>query len=281
MRILVTGSSGFVGKNAVRVLRNKHEVIGLSRKASPETTVVADLMSGYPIGLLEDLNPDAIVHSAALTAVDFCEANPEKARGANVELTLLLRDFAQLRKRKLIYISTDYVFPGETNGYTEESPTKPINVYGKTKLAGEQIVNPLENHLILRPTVIFGKDEGLNFLMQCYRNKVNFRVPRDQISNPTDVRLLVEAIKYGIEDDLRGTYIATGPESINRYVFAQRIAKIFEFSDNGLVPVLTSELNQLAQRPLNNGTNSSKLRSLLPSGQRTLEESLEQIRREF
>lgn len=282
MKILVTGSSGFVGKSLVRGLSKNYEVCGLSRRESDTTHFRADITSPDIKNLLNNINPDLLIHSVKLPkSVDYYEFNREEARNTEIGGTTNLVDWSRERKIKLILISTDYVYEGKTNNYREDSETKPVNYYGELKLQIERIVsNNLENYIILRPTVIFGYvPDDSNFLMQILNTKEKKRIPYDQISNPTDINVFADYTQSLIEKNATGLFVAAGPESINRYDFTLMIADIFSLDKALFMPVSTQELSQIAKRPLNNGTDSSRIRNYLNYSCPSLYESLQRIKR--
>ncbi len=266
MKILITGSSGFVSRSMVQELRKDHEVYGLSRRESPTTDYQIDITNNNITPLLSSIAPDILIHSVKLPkSVDYYETNRKEAENTEIKGTTNLVNWASQNKKKFILMSTDYVYEGKTNNYNEESETKPVNYYGELKLKTENIVrNSLEDYLILRPTVIYGYIPGdFNFLMQILNTKEKRKIPHDQISNPTDINILADYTKYLIEKDARGLFVATGPESINRYDFTLMIAEIFNINSSLFMPVSTQELGQTAKRPLNNGTDSSRIRNYL------------------
>ncbi len=275
MHILVTGSAGFLGKNIFNDLKDLHNITGISRRKSETTTHSFDITQPEITKILDEINPEVIIHVAALTAVDYCESHKEEAQNTNITGTENLVRWCKKNNRKMIYISTDYVYPGLSNDYSEDSEPGPINVYGQTKLEAEKLVKTLKNWVILRATVIFGYDSGgNNFLMQILSLKEKRRIPLDQISNPTDVKVLCEYINKIIDLNLNGLFVATGPETMNRYEFALLIAQIFNLDKKLLEGISTAELNQLAKRPLKNGTNSIKIRKLLEYKVPSVRESL-------
>ncbi len=281
-RILVTGSAGFVGKNFFNFLKTKHEVYGISRRESPTTTHRYDITNEGLKDILNELNPYIIIHTAALTSVDYCETHPEEAWKSNVLVTENLVRWCKENNRKMIYISTDYVYSGLTNNYDEKSPTGPVNYYGKTKLEAEKLIESLKHWIILRPTVIFGYDQGgNNFLMQILSLKEKKKIPYDQVSNPTDINVLCEYVSRAIDLNLEGVYVATGPETIDRYQFSLLIAEVFGLNRNLLESTLTKDFNQIAKRPLNNGTNSSKIRGFLKYKAPKIRESLIYIKNQL
>ncbi len=279
MKILITGSAGFVGKFLFNYLKSENQVYGISRRSSDTTTHPFDISNQDISKILNEIALDVIIHSAALTNVDYCEEHQDEAEKTNVFGTENLVKWCKVNDKKMIYISTDYVYAGETNNYDEDSETNPVNYYGKTKLEAENLVKTLHNWAILRPTVIFGYDKlGTNFLMQMLNIKEPKKICDDQISNPTDVNVLCEYVKRVIEKDVKGIFVATGPETLDRYEFAMLIADVFGLDKNLILKVKTSDLNQKGKRPLNNGTNSSKIRKILGYNCPTLKESLEKIK---
>ena len=279
MKILITGSAGFVGKNLFYKLKDNYEVFGISRRQSDTTTHSVDLTSDKIISVLNKINPDIVVHCAALSNVDYCEEHKKEAELQNVKSTSHLASWTKKNNKKLIFISTDYVYGGEESDYDEESNTSPVNLYGKTKLDAENMVRRLDNFAILRTSTVFGYDKGSkNFLMQLLFTTSPRKIPIDQISNPTNVDILIEYIKKIIEKNVKGIFVATGPESMSRLEFANLIAEIFKLDKKLLIAAKTNELGQIARRPLNNGTNSQKIRAILSLKVPGVRESLINIR---
>jgi len=278
MKILITGSAGFLGKNLFNALKKSYEVYGIDRNESEQTTFKTELNSDDLKQILNKINPAIIIHCAALTNVDFCEENSEEAEKANVKSTENLVNWAKQNHKKIIFISTDYVYSGETGDYNEDSETNPINVYGKTKLKSENLVSSLENYVILRTSTIFGYDPGRNFLMQLLNLKEKRKIPADQISNPTDVKVLVDYIEKIIENNITGLFIATGQEPMSRKEFTLLISEVFNLNKDLFEFVLTKELKQIAKRPLNNSVNSEKLRKLLSYSCPNVKQSLINIK---
>src|SRR3989344_206858 len=266
MNIAIIGSSGFVGMNLFYKLAKKHKVYGISRTKSATTTNQADITHKEIGDLLSRIKPDIIIHSAKLReGADYYETHKEEAERVEIRGAMNLVEWTAKYNKKFILISTDYVYEGKTNNYDESSETRPVNFYGLLKLKLEEIVSQnVKDYAILRPTVIFGYLPGdTNFLMQIINAKEKRRIPHDQISNPTDIRILCDYVDGVIKKEAKGLYVATGEESLSRYEFTQKIAKVFN-KDMGLFqPVSTEELNPIAKRPLKNRTDSSKIRNYL------------------
>lgn len=265
-RIVITGSGGFVGKNLYQLLKYNYLVLGIDKVDKPFVDKVLYLSERKRIKkTLDFFKPDTIIHLAGLVNADICEKERKLAYKSNVLSTKNLTNWARRNNARIIYISSDYVYDGVKGNYTEEDTENPLQYYGQIKLECEKIVSTLEKYIILRPTVIYDWDlEGVNFFMQLYRcqmNKEKKRVPIDQISNPTFGLDLCNLIKKIIEkpNPPNGKYIATGEESFGRYEFAVKIFDFMGWDKNLLIPVKTSELEQIAKRPLNNSTSSKKV----------------------
>jgi dTDP-4-dehydrorhamnose reductase len=265
-RILITGSGGFIGSNLYRVLKEKSfDVFGVDIKSNETVDYVCDISDRKQIeDYLEQIKPNKIVHFSAFSNVEKCETEKDYAYKSNVIATKNLCDYCRRHNCMVVYISTDYVFDGVDGNYSESSPTNPIQYYGVTKLEGEKLVAKLKRFIILRPTVVFGWDPmGMNFFMQVMRKLKagqELYVPDDQISNPTYVLDLCQAITRIIAlPPGNGIFLSTGPVAYSRFNFAKIIAKEFSLNEKLIIPKKTSEMSQIAKRPLNNSTNSSLL----------------------
>lgn len=158
--ILVTGASGFLGAALVRAFAAERPVYALSRSPSvPGAAPVAvDLGKGDEVArLLEAIPFAACVHAAALAAPDLCEQDPESARRVNVEGTRNLLEVCRRGGKRLVFLSTDYVFDGRKPGpYSEEDPVCPLQVYGATKAEAEKLVLEVPRSLVVRLPFLFG-----------------------------------------------------------------------------------------------------------------------------
>jgi dTDP-4-dehydrorhamnose reductase len=284
-KILITGSGGFLGKNLYRVLGSTETVFGIdrlfSRASVNEAVDLSDAKQCYEA--LNKIHPSVIVHCAAYSNVDGAEANKEEVNKNNIAPVEILTKWADQNRAKFVFISTDYVYDGGKGNFTEIDPVNPLQYYGYTKVLGERMVSALKDYVILRPTVIYGFDKkGKNFFMQVMDNfmsGVHMVVPTDQISNPTSVIDLSFLIKRIIaKPEINGTFVATGPEAISRYDLALRICDFFSWNNNFIIPKTTAEIGRLAKRPLNNSTNSAKIRAAYDFNFRTLEENLKEIK---
>ncbi len=251
-KILITGSGGFLGKNLYGILSRKALVKGVGRSPGSCVDKIADLSDRTQcLEVLGEVKPSVIIHCAAFSNVDAAEAGKEEAMKSNVASVDNLAAWAKLNQARFIFISSDYVYDGKKGNFNEEDSINPLQYYGQTKAIGEEIVSSLPNFVILRPTVIYGWDEGgKNFFMQLYRNMRGHKpmvVPTDQISNPTSVVDLSLLISLAVDRPaVSGIFVSTGPEPMSRYDFACRTCEYFSWDKSLLVPKTTAEIGRLA-----------------------------------
>ena len=229
MKILLLGKNGQVGWELQRTLATLGEVIALGSQelnlAKPES-----IRSTVHV-----VRPNLIVNAAAYTLVDKAESEPELAMTVNGIAPGILAEEAALLGAALIHYSTDYVFNGNKGiPYTEEDKPNPINIYGKTKLAGEEAIMESEaKHIILRTSWVYSL-RGHNFLrtmLKVVAEKDELSIVNDQFGTPTWARMIAEvtaqvALLNRDEWKLRGTYHLTASGYTSWYGFAEKIFKL-------------------------------------------------------
>ena len=202
MRILITGAHGMLGTDLVDTLAKDHEIAGLSRdqldicNPAEAARVIAAFL------------PETIINTAAMTDVDGCEIDPEAAFKVNADGAAVIAAEAARCGACLVHYSTDYVFDGtRPEPYREDDPPAPANVYGRSKLKGEEDVRSRSpQHLILRTSWLFGR-KGRNFIRTILRSARAghpMRVVNDQRGSPTYTRDLAEHTKLMVERRCRG-----------------------------------------------------------------------------
>jgi dTDP-4-dehydrorhamnose reductase len=289
---LVIGASGMVGTQMLSELQPGRALVTSRNK--PWGQLRLDLseleQQSQATTLLDDYDLDAVYCVAGMTYVDGCELKPELAWRINARGPGIMAAYAKNRRLPFVYFSTEYVFDGLTENpgpYVETARTAPLNVYGKTKLEGEQRV--LAAHpeaLVVRTTVVYGPDPGQkNYLYSLMRNLsagTVMRVPEDQISTPTYGRDLVRATLGLVEAGCSGIFHVCGPERMGRMEFAQKVAGRLGLDASLLRGVATADLGQTAPRPLCAGLAIQKLQRQHPSlRMRTLSESLDDCAKEI
>ena len=273
MKILLFGANGQVGWELQRSLSPLGELVALDRHS---TELCGDLTDLEGIkDTLGRFGPDVIVNAAGYTAVDKAESDSEAAQIVNAAAPGVLATAAAKAGAWLVHYSTDYVFDGSgAKPWVEGDPTGPLNVYGKTKLEGEQrIASQCAKHLIFRTSWVYAARGG-NFaktMLRLARERETLHVINDQFGAPTGADLLADVTAHTIAHVLErphdaGLYhLAAGGETtwfeyakyvIDRSLQGQDAPKIIVKKIN---PVATSAFPTAAQRPHNSRLNTAKL----------------------
>ena len=212
---------------------------------------------------IESYRPDVIINCGALTDVDKCETSPELAMNINGHAVGLLATQAEKCGASLVQISTDYVFDGEKVGpYLETDPTKPISVYGQSKLLGEQLA--ASGALIVRTSWVMSLD-GNNILVKILRlldEGGELKFVDDQIGCPTFTNDLVNAVMKLVESEVTGVVHVTNSGSTSWFDFAQHVAECAGSDPKQVSPISGSELNRPARRPKNSTLENRRLSDL-------------------
>ncbi len=288
LKAAVIGASGLVGQALMQVLEsNQYEVAGTYGTQPLPGLTPLDLGDGDGIReYFGSLKPRVVFLTAAMTNVDYCEEHPEETFRINSEGARRVAEEASRAGSELVYYSTEYVFDGENGPYDEEAKPSPVSVYGKSKIEAEKaIVETLEEHLIVRTTVVYGWNRrSKNFAMQLYQKLqggVPMQVPEDQIGSPTLVDYLAEASVRLVQQEARGVVNVVGRDLLARTEFARALARLFGLDPRLIVPVSTADLKQRARRPLRGGLKTEKLAGLLGTEAMPLEEALKRLRRQW
>lgn len=254
MRVLITGAGGQLGLDLLDAYEG-YDVVGLTH-AQLDVSVEPDVM-----GAVRDLEPDLVVHAAAWTDVDGCERDPDRAHVVNALGPWWLSRACDLVGAAMVLVSTDYVFDGKGVGgaveagepqpYTEFDPLDPLNQYGRSKAAGEQLVRAtLREHYVVRTAWVNGA-RGSNFvrtMLRVGRERGAARVVDDQVGSPTFTRDLAAAIRELAVSGRFGTYHRTNTGVCSWFELA---AATYELSglDVDLTAIKSTELQRPAPRP--------------------------------
>ena len=280
--ILITGGLGQLGISLKRIFNSKYEIISSTRSKNLRATdIYLDVTN--PIlfkDVLKMTNPDLVINLAALTDVDLCERNPELAYSINVGgIDNLVNTF----NGPIIHISTDYVFDGESGPNKETDPTNPLNVYGSSKLASENLLlNQSEDSLVIRANVLYdyaskSSASFLNWVVDSLEEGKEINVVEDQWNNPTWTSSLAVVIDRSFDIGLSGLLHWGDGDWISRYEFANKIADVFNLKKSLIKPIKTSELDQTATRPLKGGLESKFAQTMLNLEPPLVEECLQTI----
>lgn len=246
-----------LGQDLVPLLSPRHRVTAIDRGE-------ADIADANQISqLIADAKPDVVIHTAAYTAVDDCERNPDLAFRVNAEGTRNVACACRESGSAMVYISTDYVFDGKKSSpYTESDEPSAINVYGASKLQGERHVAELvERVWIVRTSWLFGP-MGKNFvdaILARARQGESLRVVDDQVGAPTYTTDLAEKLVEIVERGKPGVYHVTGQGYCSWFEFAKEILAQAGMENTAISPIDTAACGRPAPRPRNSRLANTRL----------------------
>ena len=269
MRILVPGKTGQVGSELLGALAPLGEVIALDRGQMDLTN--ADSIRKA----IREAKPGIIVNAAGYTTVDKAEAEPDLAMQVNGVAPGIMAEEAKRIGAILVHYSTDYVFDGERDQpYTEDDTPNPVNIYGKTKLAGERAIEAVGGaYLILRTSWVYSA-RGTNFvltILRLARERNELSVVDDQAGSPTWARALTQSTadllrRTGLIPSHSGVYHLSATGHTSRYEFARAIIRIMR-ERSGIVdgwasvkPIASEQYPLPARRPRHPVTSTEKIK---------------------
>ena len=280
MRVLVTGSNGLLGTKLLERLfaDPSAEPLGASRGERANAYLgdlpfwQLDVTDAAAVErVLDAARPDAVIHTAALTDVDGCERQRDRAQAINRDGAANVARACAARGIRLVHLSTEYVFDGTAGPYREDDPTNPLGWYAQTKHAGEQAVMAAGgNWAVARTTVIYGyaphvRANFVLWLLGRLRAGERASIVDDQIGSPTLADNLAEMTLALAASDQVGIFNTVGADVISRYQFAHIAAETFGLDPDLLDPISTASLKQLAPRPLRAGLLMDRFRAAFPS----------------
>ncbi len=288
MKLYITGIAGLLGNNIVKKLVNRCEITGVDILDLNIPNVSYEKFSLYETDMLRrhlnEVKPDALIHTAAAVNVDECEENIEWARKLNEEVTGNITKICQDLGIKLVYISSDAVFDGKDEKlYTEVDPVNPLNVYARTKLGGEKHVLTCERNLVFR-TNIYGqniqdKKSFGEWIVSSLEEGKTLNMFEDIDFSPILVSDLAEIIYKALEADLCGLYHVCATGCISKYEFGIKLKEIFDLH-TGTINKTQSELMHFkAERSKHMGMSNEKIKKELGIKIRTPEESIREFKR--
>ena len=294
MKIIVTGASGFLGREVcLAALRRGHEVLALGGTRAPSIPGVTQArpfeLCAEPAveSLILEEFPHAVVHCAALPTIEACLAAPERAKALNTEVPKKLAQLCFHLGAKLVHLSTDTVFDGVAGCYQHTDKPAPLNLYGETKAAAEVEVLRYgrEHAAVLRTSPIGGNsvsgDRGLHErLFATWKAGKPTPLFTDEIRQPVEVSNLADvAIELCERTNLSGLYHWAGTEALSRHEIGVRIARHFGLDADALVrPISRSEVPSAASRPRDLSLRLHPLAGKLRTQAQSFDEQLAQLR---
>jgi dTDP-4-dehydrorhamnose reductase len=290
MRILITGSNGLLGQKIVKIcLKRGVEFLATSNGANrnqecpSERYLEMDITNQPKIAeIFTNYKPTHIIHTAALTNVDYCELNPEECQEVNVLATQKLWNEAQKINAHFQLLSTDFIFDGLKGNYKETDEPSAVSIYGQSKVDAEQILLNSENKnwSIARTIIVYGTANNLSrtnivlWSIDALTKGDPMKIIDDQFRMPTWADDLAWGCIEICRRDKTGIFHLCGPElmAVNEIVF--RIAKHLGKSTENVEIISSSTLNQPAKRPPRTGFDLTKSKTELGYNPKTIEETI-------
>ena len=236
-KVLVTGASGQLGSYLMRELRSRDlDAVAWNRRLD-------STLSGFRcqnvnlcdseeiITAFRAVNPDTVIHAGAMSGVGDCFRDPTTARHTNTTATSLLAELAERRNARMLYVSTDLVFNGEKQWYTETDCPEPLSVYGQTKTAAERTVLEHARHLVVRVSLLYGPsiNQQPSFFeqqIQALRAGSACRLFRDEWRSPLSLETAARGLLTAAAADITGLLHLGGVERMSRLEMGQRLARV-------------------------------------------------------
>lgn len=283
-KVLIIGAKSFIGSNLTKAFEKIGvATVGTHYKAEPN------------LKMLDLLNPDldkldlpfnefshAIIAAAAVK-IELCEREKEISYRCNVDGPLKLAKQLIDKKITPIFFSSDYVFDGKAGNYTETSPLKPLNEYGRQKALLEQKIPEIcnNNYVIFRLAKVFGSSKNhsglIDEMIVDLLNKKKIQAAYDQIFSPVSIDDVVNAIIFFCQNLHFGLYNLSGPQPLSRLDLAKLVAKHLNVDKNLIKAISLDSLKEPFSRPKNTSMISDKIRSILNFEFSMLEEKIKQL----
>lgn len=290
MKIMVTGSNGLLGQKLIHQLANRPDVTLLAtargnnrlKQQTGYTYSPLDITDGQAVlALCQSWQPDAIIHTAAMTQVDDCEDQQAACWELNVTAVDHLIRAAEAVNAHLVHLSTDFIFDGAAGPYDETAAPNPLSFYGKSKLAAEKLL--LESSIsysIIRTVLVYGVAEDMSrsnivlWAKGALEKGQPLRIVSDQFRTPTLAEDLAQGCILAAMKRAQGIYNISGKDQMSVLELVKRVAKYFDLPTDQISEVSTDTLNQRARRPLVTGFILDKARRDLGYEPHSFEEGI-------
>jgi dTDP-4-dehydrorhamnose reductase len=291
IKVVITGSNGLLGQSLLNLLlkdKDSYQVYGFSRGKNRSgredfNYISIDITEKEELDKkLEQIQPDFIINTAAMTQVDDCETNKQACDILNVDVVKWITSFASKSKTHIIHLSTDFIFDGKKGYYKETDKPNPLSYYGLSKLKSEQVLKDSKiNFTILRTILVYGKVFDMSrsnivlWVREMLKKNKEITIVDDQYRMPTYVEDLAMACKIAMDKKALGIYHISSNTLLSVYEIAQKIAETFDLNKNLIKPISTPTLNQTAPRPAKTGFDLSKTNNELRFYPKSFKEDLQ------
>lgn len=283
-KLLITGGSGLLAINWAIALRDKFEITlllhsrkitlkGVKTKKFTIDTIDKCLL------VLQTIQPDIVIHTVGLTNVEECESNPKLAHIINADIAKNIAIACQSKKIKLVHISTDHLFSGEKKLVKEDEAPFPLNVYGKSKLKGEQLVQENCNEALIIRTNFFGwgteyRKSFSDFILSNLNNGKSINLFNDVFYTPIIIDELCHRAHKLIDLNGIGIFNIGGGLRISKYQFGLKLASSFGLNIDLIKSVSIDNVNKMITRPKDMSLSNDKINMTLGSKLSNLDEQI-------
>jgi|Deesub1362A_J573_1020465.scaffolds.fasta_scaffold01365_2 dTDP-4-dehydrorhamnose reductase len=289
-RLLVTGASGLLGANVVLEATSRHRVMAVYHRHPLREdgwqALRADLGRPQEVArLFAEWKPEWVIHCAAEADVDRCERDPERAFQLNRDMARWVAEASRAAGARLVHISTDAVFCGDGDGYREQDEPQPINLYGRSKLAGERAVAQAYPQALIVRTNFYGWGPGIKrSLAEWFLGKLR---AGERCGGVVDVHVnlmlatdLASILLRMLERGLQGLYHVAGADCVSKFEFGQRIAEAFGLDGSLIEPISVADLDLAAPRPKHLCLRTERVERALGLAMPGLDEGLRKMRQQ-
>ena len=290
-KIFITGASGLLGSKVMAIARDDYEVLGQYHENEFNVkgcdTVGLDLRDQEKVShVIEQFEPDFLIHASALRDIDYCEEHKEEATQINVEATRVISEICGQLGTKILYVSTDVVFDGAKTDYKITDEPNPTSHYAKTKYEGEKIISENPDNLIARISFLYGwnvNDRRLNFVTWLLNNlKLGAEVDlyTDQYRNGTFMDDAARVFLAMYMRGLSGIYHVAGQNCLNRYEMGEQVCEIFGYDTEQLKAGTSDSAAWQVPRPKNCCMDVSRAEEDLEINLLSFREGLQEMKRQ-
>lgn len=272
MKVLITGTNGFLGNHLLHYLDGfNYQLSSITRNSlvyygsANVKTFIGDLTNEqFVYKVINEVKPNVIIHCAAMSKPDDCEKNKLLCRQTNVGVTENLVTLASKLNAHFIFCSTDFVY-GEGDNHLEEAACNPLNYYAKSKVEAEKLVKQISNnYCIIRPVFMYGKEivgvrkSFVQWVKENVEKGTPIKVVNDQFRMPTYVVDVCKAIEKIIANKKNGTFNIAGTEILTPYQMAISVANRFNLPVNLITPVTEKDFKEPVKRAKKSTLNVNK-----------------------
>lgn len=296
MKVLVTGSNGLLGQKVSHILEAQSNVApvftarkNLTYPIKKGVFSLLDIADEAQVKrVIQEVKPDVIIHTAAMTQVDDCELNHEECWKQNVHATQYLIAAAEQVGAFFIHVSTDFIFDGTAGPLDEHAKPAPVNYYGRSKLAAEEAVkNSKLRWAILRTVLVYGVAHDMSrsnivlWVKKSLEDGKTIKVVDDQWRTPTLAEDLAMGCWLTTQKQATGIFNISGEEMMTPYDIATRTARFFKLDESLITKTDSTQFKQPAARPLRTGFIIAKAKKELDYKPHSFEAGLELIQQQI